>query len=90
METYAKPGECRVIKFEEAQQMASNPYCCHTIGLSEVLQIAHKLYNNRLPPEVLIVGIQAEQMDRYEKKLSSPVEEAIPKALEIIIDLACR
>ena len=88
MQTGAAPGTCRVMELDEVEAMAGTPYCCHGMGLSEILQLARRLAPERLPGRLAIVGVEAVVLDRFGTTLSEPVKEALPLAVTTVLQTA--
>ena len=61
-------------------------YNPHDVTLLEALQLAEKLGENRIPREIIVIGIVLEEMPlEFGEHLSSTVAAAVPKAVEIAL-----
>jgi len=85
MQTGAAPGTCRVMEVDEVEQMATTPYCCHGMGLSEILQLARRMAPERMPRRMVIVGVEALVLDRFGTTLSVPVKDALSGAVATVL-----
>jgi hydrogenase maturation protease len=59
----------------------------HDTSLQTALQLGKKL-GAQLPEDVTIVGISIQRAYDFSEELSPPVQQAIPKAVEFVLDLA--
>ena len=58
----------------------------HDVNLSEALRLAEKLGEDRIPHEIVVIGIVVNDMPyAFGEQLSSKVTEAVPKAVEMIL-----
>ena len=79
------PGSCVRLLPETAAQMASHPSCSHSLGISEILQVVQRMFPNS-NRTVRIIGIEAAALDRFDVGLSIPVREALPRAVDAILE----
>ena len=84
--TGAPAGACRVLTHDDVSSLALPPFCSHGVGLSEVLAVAARLTPERLPRRLVLVGVEAEVLDRYGTALSDPVRDAIPRAVDAVLE----
>jgi hydrogenase maturation protease len=80
-----KPGT--IYRFDGAHRLPAKFFraaSSHTLGLGEALELARTL--GRLPPKVTVVGIEAGDFAQGEA-LSDPVEAALPRAAELVLQL---
>jgi hydrogenase maturation protease len=59
----------------------------HDTSLQTALELGKKL-GARLPDDVTIVGISIKRAYDFSEELSPPVQQAIPKAVDCVLDLA--
>ena len=85
MQTDETPGTCRVMELAEVEALAATPYCCHGMGLPEILELARHLAPGRLPGRMAIVGIEALVLDRFGMTLSEPIKAALPEAVATVL-----
>ena len=81
------PGEVHVMELIEASQLAGAPYCCHGMSLAEILEVARRMFPERLPLRVTVVGVEAEDLDDYGTALSPSMQRALPEAVERVLEL---
>lgn len=84
-QTGQAPGSCTVLEMSQAASLAKDPYCCHGVGLAEVLRIASTLCPERLPPRAAVVAIEGVDFESYELTLTEAVQEALPEAVETVL-----
>ena len=60
-------------------------YCAHDCNLATAYDILKtELGADKLPNEVIIIGIEIEHFDEFSETLSEKVEKAIPKAVKMV------
>jgi hydrogenase maturation protease len=77
-------GEVKRIPLSEFSTMHScNP---HDVSLVEAIKMARKLGENRIPKEIIVIGIMMNQIPcEFGEKLSKSVVLAVPKAVEMTL-----
>jgi len=80
-----KNGDVKRISISELTTMHScNP---HDVSLTEAIDMAKKLGENRIPKEIVIIGITMKEMPyEFSEKLSKDIEKAVPKAVEMTLN----
>jgi len=80
----AKTGEVRRFSLRDFPSVhSSNP---HDVDLLEAIKLAEKLGENRIPKEIVIVGISVnETQHMFGEQLSERMAKAVPKAVETVI-----
>jgi hydrogenase maturation protease len=87
MQTGAPPGTCRALDLAEVEELAGTPFCCHAMGLPEVLTVVRRVAPERLPTGLSFVGVEAAILDRFDPALSPEVAAALPGAVETVLRL---
>lgn len=85
--TGAPAGTCRVIELDEVTALASTPYCCHGVGLPELLAALATLRPDAVPKRVRVLGIEAEVTDRCSTTLTPALSKALPGAVVEALEL---
>ena len=81
---HAQPGEVKRFLLSDFSSVHS--YNPHDVTLLEALQLAEKLGENRIPREIIVIGIVLEEMPlEFGEQLSSTVSAAVPKAVEMTL-----
>ena len=80
----AQTGEVKRISLSDFSSAHScNP---HDVSLLEALQMAEKLGEDRIPREIIVIGILMNEMPcEFGERLSEKVAAAVPKAVEMIL-----
>ena len=80
-----KNGEVKKIPLIEFSTLHScNP---HDVSLSEAISMAKKMGENRIPSEIVIVGILMKEIPcEFKETLSKKIAEAVPKAVKIVLN----
>ncbi len=82
------PGSVTVSPWERLADLSRQPYCCHGIGLQDLVRIAAELAPSTTHWEVVLVGIEAQSVDEFGLELSSNVKAALPVAMKHVLELA--
>jgi hydrogenase maturation protease len=79
-----KTGEVRRFSLRDFLSVhSSNP---HDVDLLEAIKLAEKLGENRIPKEIVIVGISVNETQHvFGEQLSERMAKAVPKAVETVI-----
>jgi hydrogenase maturation protease len=83
----AAPGTVHVLNWEQIPITEIRPVSGHGIGIREALQVCRKLYPEKVPQEIYLVGVEGACFDMVGSALSSDVKTALPRALEAITQL---
>jgi len=77
-------GEVKRIPLGNFSTMHScNP---HDVSLIEAIEVAKKMGENRIPKEIVVIGIMMKEIPcEFGEKLSETVNAAVPKAVEMTL-----
>ena len=80
----SEKGEVKRILLSDFTTMHScNP---HDVSLAEAIKMAKKLGEDRIPKEIIIIGIMMKQIPcEFGDKLSEEIAAAVPKAVEMTL-----
>jgi len=81
------PGTVTVNTWESIAQLSNQPYCCHGIGLSDLLKLAAELAPSTTGWRVHLIGVEAETVDEFGLELSPRVQAALPGAVRRVLEL---
>ena len=89
LQTGAAPGSCRVIEAEAWSPPASGrpTSWCHGASLAQVQEAARLLRPGGGLPRVVVVGIEAAELGRFDTSPSAPVAAALLTAVEQVLRL---
>ena len=78
-------GEVKRIPIDDFNTMHScNP---HDVSLIEAIEMAKKMGENRIPQEIIIIGVMMENIPcEFGEKLSKDISAAVPKAVEMTLN----
>jgi len=80
----AKNGDVRRFILNELSPVHSNNP--HDVSLVEALELAEKLGEDRIPREIVVIGIVLKEMPYlFGEKLSSEIAKAVPKAVKMAL-----
>lgn len=83
----ASPGTVFRLGWQQLPEAPARPVSGHGIGVREALAIGVRLYPQRIPGEVLLLGIEGRCFDRLGQGLSPEVAKAVPEVVAIVIGL---
>lgn len=78
------PGAITRLEEADLRSAGPRPFSAHDLALPEALALARALFPERMPREILVVGIEVERLDPCREGLSPPVRAAVPRAVEMI------
>jgi len=79
-----KNGEVKRIPLGDFSTMHS--YNPHDVSLIESIEIAKKMGEDRIPQEIIVVGVMMKEMPcQFGEKLSKKIAAAVPKAVELTL-----
>lgn len=81
------PGTVHLLPWEELPRQHLRPVSGHGIGICEAIEVGRKLYPERMPVEIFLVGVEGVCFDQLKEELSPEVEEAIPAAAARVLEL---
>ena len=78
-------GEVKRIPLGDFSTMHScNP---HDVSLIEAVQMAKKMGEDRIPQEIIVIGVMMKEMPcEFGEKLSKKIATAVPKAVEMTLN----
>ncbi len=81
-------GTVHVLSWDQLPSMEPRPVSGHGIGVKEAIEVARRLYPERVPGDIRLVGVEGSCFDRVGYPLTDAVQQAVPKAVETILCLA--
>ncbi len=83
-----EPGLIRVSRLDEIPNYSAfHITSAHDTSLQNAMKLGRELGAD-LPEDVMVVGISIKPVYDFSEELSPPVADAIPKATEIVVELA--
>jgi len=81
----SEQGEVKRIKLSDFTTMHScNP---HDVSLIEAIEMANKLGEDRIPEEIIVIGIMMKEIPcEFGEELSEKIAAAVPKAVEMTLN----
>lgn len=84
MSTGRPPGTCVLQNGREIERFAVSGAPSHSLGVAELMELAHHMRPDQKPPQIVFVGIEGRNFDEYGHELSPEVGTAIPIAVELV------
>ena len=83
----AAAGTVHVLSWEQLPIQHLRPVSGHGIGIREAIEVGRKLYPEKIPREIFLVGIEGKCFDQLTESLTREVAEAIPSAVQSVVSL---
>lgn len=83
----AVPGAVHVLGWDQIPASEMRPVSGHGIGVREALQVCKRLYPEKAPTEIYLVGVEGVCFNKVGAGLSPAVKKALPFAVEAISQL---
>ncbi|WP_163336990.1 hydrogenase maturation protease [Desulfopila sp. IMCC35008] len=80
-------GTVHVLDWHAIPVMGPRPVSGHGIGVREAIEVGRRLYPERVPGHIVLVGIEGAVFDQLGIPLSDEVRQAVPRAVNTIIKL---
>jgi hydrogenase maturation protease len=81
------PGTLKVVPWQKIEKVSGSPVTSHDIGLDEVIRVGRLLHPERMPGEVIFVGMEGKDFKSVGHPLSPEVKQAFPLAVEALSSL---
>ena len=75
------PGTIHVLDWDRLPRPGGAAVTPHGLGVREVIELGRILYNERMPREVVLVGVEGRNFSELGAPLSGEVAAAIPEAV---------
>jgi hydrogenase maturation protease len=85
MSTGREPGTCVTLEGRAIERYNTGAAASHTIGIAELMELAHRLAPDRAPATLHFVGVEGAAFGDYGTELTPQVEAAIPEAVDAIL-----
>ncbi len=85
MSTGQPPGTCVTLEGRGIERHAAGASLSHTIGIAELMELAHKLAPERAPATLRFVGVEGVTFTDFGTELSPEVAAAIPEAVDAVL-----
>jgi hydrogenase maturation protease len=83
----AAPGTVHVVGWDDLAASGACAVSAHGVGVREALDVAARLFPERLPRRAFLVGIEGENFDGLGEPLSPAVAAAIQPAADVVKQL---
>ncbi len=83
----AAPGTIHELGWEQLPGTSPRPVSGHGIGIREAISVGRKLYPERVPKEIFLVGIEGQCFNQLGMGLTDEVARAVPKAVATVLRL---
>lgn len=83
----SSPGTVHILDWAGLPYMEPRPVSGHGIGIREAIEVGRRLYPEKAPLYIHLVGIEGRCFDQLGQGLSPEVEAAVPKAVAAVLQL---
>lgn len=80
-------GRVHVLAWNQLPAMTVRPVSGHGIGVKEAIEVGRRLYPERMPEKIWLVGIEGQCFDQLGVKLSPEVSASVPTAADEVLRL---
>lgn len=77
------PGTVSVLKEDEIKR-ALHASSTHDMSFSEAIQLGKELFLEEMPSEIVVVGIEVQDVETFSETPTKPVAEALPEAVDLV------
>ncbi len=84
------PGTVHQLPWNEIPFLGTRPISGHGIGIREAVEVAARIYPDKVPAEIYLVGIEGHQFDQLGTGMSDEVAAAIDHAMDKVFGLLTR
>ena len=81
----SRPGAVHRLVEEQLSAPGQRPLSAHGISVLDALEVGRILYPERMPRETVLIGIEVENLDGYQDRLTPAVRAAIPAAVQAVL-----
>lgn len=81
------PGTIHRLGWDQLPEIQPRPVSGHGIGLREAIIVGKKLFPERVPKEIFLIGVEGSCFDQLGVGLSEEVARAVPVAVAAILNL---
>lgn len=85
-----RPGSVHILDWENLPEMVHRPVSGHGIGIREAVAVTQRLYPEKCPSTIYFLGIEGSCYDQLGTGLTLEVARAVPKAVDLILDLIAK
>jgi len=83
----AAPGFVHVLDWQAIPALGPRPVSGHGIGIREAIEVGRRLYPERIPTNIYLIGIEGKCFNQLGQRLSPEVAAAVPRAVDQLLRL---
>lgn len=81
------PGTVHQLPWDKIPSLGARPVSGHGIGIREAVEVAARIFPEKAPVEIYLVGIEGYQFDQLGTGMSDEVAEAVDPAVDRVLSL---
>ncbi len=79
------PGTIHWLEWQDLPGRSVQPVSLHGIGIRDVIEVGRIAFPERMPNEVLLLGIEGECFDSFVTEMSPGVQDAVERATDKVL-----
>ena len=83
----AVPGTIHQLGWEQLPCTSPRPVSGHGIGIREAIGVGRKLYPEKVPKEIILIGVEGKCFNQLGAGLTEEVALAVPQAVATVLSL---
>jgi hydrogenase maturation protease len=83
----APPGTLHTLGWDQLPATSPRPVSGHGIGIREAITVGRKLYPDRVPKEIFLLGVEGRCFNQLGAGLTEEVALAVPEAADTVLAL---
>jgi hydrogenase maturation protease len=85
IKTNGQPGTIYTFSLNELRkQDAEHSFSSHNLNLPSLIQLGEKIYPGKIPDDIIIIAIEAQDISTLSETCTREIEKAIPQVIEMI------
>jgi len=80
-------GFVHVLDWQAIPALGPRPVSGHGIGIREAIEVGRRLYPERIPTNIYLIGIEGKCFNQLGQRLSPEVAAAVPRAVDQLLRL---
>jgi len=78
------PGKIYRLKPQDLENSGKS-ISLHRLEVNQIIKLGQKLFPDRTAEEIIIIGVEAEDLTPFKMGLSEPVKKAVPQIIEAVL-----
>lgn len=79
-------GTLHWLEWDDLPVLPTAAVSSHGIGIHDMVEVGRRLFPERMPQRVVLLGCEGERFDTLGQPMSPAVQEAVPEAVAMLLD----